>query len=124
MFNSKSPNLERHSKKDLRQRGAAAVFRAACSIRRSTAGRVKHTVIHLYVLVYTCSVIFRALPEPRPGPRTRTMKSLKSYQNSTLIFDRFLEPKLGQNGSKLVAKILPKSIQNLIDFLIDFGMRF
>ena len=29
-------NLDGHSKEDLRQKGAAAVFRAACSIRRST----------------------------------------------------------------------------------------
>ena len=64
------------------------------------------------------------LPEPRPGPRTHSGRSSKSYQKSTLISDRFLEPKLGQKGAKLGAKILPKSIQNLIDFLIDFWMRF
>ena len=52
MLKSRIRILQGHSKEDLRQKGAAAVFRAACSIRRSTAGRVKHTVIHLYVFVY------------------------------------------------------------------------
>ena len=45
-------NLQGHSKEDLRQKGAAAVFRAACSIRRSTLQvlfrRVKYAVI-IYV---------------------------------------------------------------------------
>ena len=43
---------------------------------------------------------------------------------STLISDRFLEPKLIQDEPKMKAKIHQKSIQNLIDFLIDFCMRF
>ena len=40
------------------------------------------------------------------------------------FLDRFLEPKLSQNGPKMRAKIHPKSIQNLIHVFIDFGMRF
>ena len=43
-------NLDGHCKEDLRQKGAAAVFRAACSIRRSTprgaVGRVESLVIY------------------------------------------------------------------------------
>ena len=42
----------------------------------------------------------------------------------TSIFDWFLEPKLGQNGPKMWAKIHPKSIQNLNHFLIDFWIWF
>ena len=57
MLKSRIQILQGHSKEDLRQKGAAAVFRAAYSIRRSTAGRVKHTVIYLYVFVYLISVI-------------------------------------------------------------------
>ena len=42
-------NLDGHSKENLRKKGAAAVFRAACSIRRSTprgaVGHVKYVVI-------------------------------------------------------------------------------
>ena len=40
MLKSRIQILQGHSKEDLRQKGAAAVFRAACSIRRSTAGGV------------------------------------------------------------------------------------
>ena len=65
-------------------------------------------------------LIFRALPEPLLGPRTPTMDSPKIDFFSTLIFDRFLEPKWTQNGWHLEPKIHPKSIQNQIDFLIDF----
>ena len=53
-----------------------------------------------------------------------SMSSLKSTQISSLIFDRLLKPKWNQNWSNLEVKILPKSIQNPIDFLIDFWMRF
>ena len=45
-------------------------------------------------------------------------------QKWTLIFDRFLEPKLDQNGPKMGAKIHPKSIQNLCEFLVEFWIRF
>ena len=38
MFKSTIRFVQDRSKEDLRQRGAAAVFRAACSIRRSTPG--------------------------------------------------------------------------------------
>ena len=57
MLKTRIQILQGHTKEDLRRKGAAAVFRAACSIRRSTAGRVRHTVIHLYVFVYLISVI-------------------------------------------------------------------
>ena len=60
--------LQGHSKKDLRQKGAAAVFRAACSIRRSTAGRVRRTVIYLYVFVYLISVINGSSLSPARDP--------------------------------------------------------
>ena len=55
---------------------------------------------------------------------TRPATSSRSYQKSTLIFNRLLEPKLSQTGPHLATKILPKSIQKLIDFLIDFSMPF
>ena len=64
MLKSRIQILQGHSKEDLRQKGAAAVFRAACSIRRSTAGRVRQTFIHyvsLSVLVL-CLVDFKAPP--------------------------------------------------------------
>ena len=64
MLKSRIQILQGHSKEDLRQKGAAAVFRAACSIRRSTAGRVRHTFIHLYVFVYLSSVIIRPSLSP------------------------------------------------------------
>ena len=41
MLKSRIRILQGHYTEDLRQNGAAAVFRAACSIRRSTAGRVR-----------------------------------------------------------------------------------
>ena len=48
-------NLDGHIKEDLRQNGAAAVFRAACSIRRSTprgaVGRVESLVIYPKVYI-------------------------------------------------------------------------
>ena len=69
-------------------------------------------------------MIIRSSLSPALRRRTLPASSLKTHQKSILIFDRFLEPKLGQNGSKLDAQILPKSIQNLIDVLIDFWMRF
>ena len=49
MLKSRTRIWQGHSKEDLRQKGAAAVFRAACSIRRSTAGRVKYTDLYLSV---------------------------------------------------------------------------
>ena len=77
MLKSRIQILQGHSKEDLRQKGAAAVFRAACSIRRSTAGRVRWTVIHLYVFVYPSSVIFRPSLTSAPGLRT-PKKSIRS----------------------------------------------
>ena len=68
MLKSRIQILQGHSKEDLRQKGAAAVFRAACSIRRSTAGRVRHTVIYLYVFVYPSSVINGASLSPARDP--------------------------------------------------------
>ena len=44
MLKTRIQILQGHTKEDLRRKGAAAVFRAACSIRRSTAGRVRYTV--------------------------------------------------------------------------------
>ena len=41
-----------------------------------------------------------------------------------LIFERFFQLKLVQNGAILGFQILPKSIQNLMTFFIDFWMRF
>ena len=69
--------LQGHSKEDLRQKGAAAVFRAACSIRRSTAGRVRQTVIHLYAFVYLISVINGSSLSPArdPGLAPRTLQN-------------------------------------------------
>ena len=50
MFKSRIRIVQVRSKEDLRQKGAAAVFRAACSIRRSTprgaVGRVRYVVIY------------------------------------------------------------------------------
>ena len=65
-------------------------------------------------------------PPPRDSglPKSRFVVHPFFLQKSTLIFDRFLKPKLHQNGPKMGAKIHPKSIQNLIDFFIDFWMRF
>ena len=49
MFKGRIRIVQVRSKEDLRQKGAAAVFRAACSIRRSTprgaVGRVRQIVI-------------------------------------------------------------------------------
>ena len=64
MLKTRIQILQGHTKEDLRRKGAAAVFRAACSIRRSTARRVRHTVIHLYVFVYLSSVIIRPSLSP------------------------------------------------------------
>ena len=38
MLKTRIQILQGHTKEDLRRKGAAAVFRAACSIRRSTSG--------------------------------------------------------------------------------------
>ena len=51
-----------------------------------------------------------------PGPEvTRCFERFYSG-----AFDRFLEPKLGLNGTNMGSKILQKSIQNLIDFCDRF----
>ena len=69
-------NLDGHSKEDLRQKGAAAVFRAACSIRRSTprgaVGRVKHVVI-LY-LSYPNLIYLRG-PASAADPSARVLQN-------------------------------------------------
>ena len=53
-------------------------------------------------------------PWAPPGTPDSTMRKSKSYQKSTLIFDRFLEPKLGQNGRQNLSKIDQKS-----DWFVD-----
>ena len=68
MLKTRIQILQGHTKEDLRRKGAAAVFRAACSIRRSTAGRVRRTVIYLYVFVYLISVINGASLSPARDP--------------------------------------------------------
>ena len=77
MLKNRIQILQGHSKEDLRQKGAAAVFRAACSIRRSTAGRVRYTVIYLYVFVYLISVISGPSLSPArdPGRAPRTLQN-------------------------------------------------
>ena len=78
MLKTRIQILQGHTKEDLRRKGAAAVFRAACSIRRSTAGRVKHTVIHLYVFVYLISVINGPSLSPARDPGLHTTQLQKS----------------------------------------------
>ena len=121
MFKSRIRIVQGHSKEDLRQRGAAAVFRAACSIRRST----------FRVLLAACKMNFLCLSNPYsisrwappvPPDRPRIHRdSPKIILFSTLNFDRFLKPKWNHDGSKLDARTLPKSIPNLFDFLSIFS---
>ena len=70
------------------------------------------------------SVIIGSSLSPACAADPSPVSCSKTHQKSTLIFDRFLEPTWSQNRPHLEAKILPKSIQHRIDFLIDFWMRF
>ena len=106
-------NLQGHSKEDLRQKGAAAVFRAACSIRRSTAGRVKRTVIHLYVFVYVGFLWNMGPPWAPPGTPDSHHRFFKSQSFFDLdfwsIFGAKIGPKWSQIGSQNPSKIDQKS---------------
>ena len=71
---------------------------------------------------------YQSLREKKDPPERRLCRRPLSWsvpffvQKSTLLFDRFLEPKLAQFWSHLWTKILPKPIPNLSDFLIVFWM--
>ena len=112
MLKSRIQILQGHSKEDLRQKGAAAVFRAACSIRRSTAGRVRHTFIHLYVFVYLSSVIIRPSLSPArdPGLSRHLFKiASKIISDFWSIFGAKNRRKRSQMGRQNPSKIDPKS---------------
>ena len=110
-----------HSKEDLRQKGAAAVFRAACSIRRSTPGASRRVKLPLR----NSSKLFVVDQDREPAPASpRTLKNptplLKKHKKSH-PFSKSKKDLPGDGfGSQLGAKIrekpLPKIHQNFKSF--------
>lgn len=123
-------NLQGHSKEDLRQKGAAAVFRAACSIRRSTPGavvRVRHTDIHLYVFVYLSSMING--PSLNPARDSGLSDVSPFWPHDPCPFShknrrRFLIDFWSQNWTKMDINWEPKSIKNRSKICMIFWSSF